>query len=448
MAIRITPVTVVVLAAAAVFSAGCDGEPARAAKARAALQEAMASYREAARLYKPGDTEQDLATYRRGKLAEAASKLEPVAGLGDSVAAAEALRLLAEINVEQASDEIAQADVAIAGVGRISRSLFDQLKALERIEALILARGGDGASVLQALTEGEAFVSQSKAGVTAAFESVGGDREGAILDAEKHNNTASAQFTRAAEFEQQAFVASNDTAKQEAYTKAYQAQLAGQAAQKRARDAQIRADSLGQQAETLRNEIALWDRMARQLGGLSDRVRQEGESAARDVSAASSNKVLAVAALQESYDEITAAYDNQVRDRLVRAEELAKQALGHLDKSEQAAGGVGSDLAFARLRSQAVLAKALSRHARYAHDFAGVLDAVAKDPAVSGTAAAQACRGKADELAASAQEAGKQAADAVADGVKTAEPITNDSAQGKAVASLTDSLKAYQTQLP
>ena len=72
------------------------------------------------------------------------------------------------------------------------------------------------------LGEGQAKVRQNQAAVAAALEASNSRREGAILDAEKHHAAAAAHFTRAGEFEQQAFVASTDQVKQQANTNAYQ----------------------------------------------------------------------------------------------------------------------------------------------------------------------------------------------------------------------------------
>ncbi|MEM7624643.1 MAG: hypothetical protein AAF333_03330 [Planctomycetota bacterium] len=445
MSIRIQTVSLAAIVLATGLTAGCDDSAAQAAKSRASLGEALATLEEANRGYVSGDSDQDYSAFRRDKLAQAEGQLETLTQAPDPVTATEARLRLAGVYTTQAYDEVKQAAAAFAGVGQRSRSLFDQLATIQRINTLIVARTGDGGAVLNALGEGDALIRQSKAGVTANLSEIAGQREGAILDAEKHNNAAAGHFTRATEFEKQAFVAATDAEKQEAYTNAYQAQLAGQAAQKQAQDAQILAGRLAQQAAALENEVKLWDKMAQQVGDLTERVRREGDSAARDVSTASSNKGLAIATMKEQHDAITAAYDQGVKARLDTAVDLAKRAIDSLEGVRSAADRSQREkVAFELLSARVTLTQALTRQARYTKDYAGIVRSIAENPAVAGTAAASAAQSQAVTLGNEAQEATERAQAAIDAGLQQ---IEEGQLAGDDADSMAQALRTYGTQL-
>lgn len=450
VSIRIQTVSLATILLAAGLTAGCDDSAAKAANARASLGEATAVYEQAVQGYVPTGVEQDYSIFKREKLAEAAGQLETLTAASDSVSATEALILLSGVKTAQARDEVQQAAVAFAGVGQRSQGLFDQLAEVERITALIVARTGDGGSVLNALGVGAAEISQDKNDVTQTLSGIAGRREGATLDAEKFNNAAAGHFTRATEFEKQAFVAATDAAKQEAYTSAYQAELAGQAALKQAQDAQILADSLTEQTSALQNEIALLDKMAQQVGDLTRRVREEGDSAARDVSTASSDKSLAVTTMKGEFDKVKEAYNQGVEARLKRSVELSKQALDHIEAATaSSARDQRASLGFDRLEAQVTLTQALTRQSRYASDFSSILRSIADNPAVSGTSAAQAAQKAAVESADKAKSFAEQAKGVIDNGLQQVEDeqLAGDSASGKAAATLAQALRAYGSQL-
>ena len=446
--IRISTLALSAFVASAGLSVGCDDSAATAAQSRASLNEVIGTLNTAEQGYTPGGVDQEYLEFRREKRQEVADQLDAIVKSADPVAATEARVLLASVKVSQARDGVQQADAAFARVGKSSRALFDQLAEIERINSLIVARSGDAASVLNDLGQGDALIRENKDRAVAELSEVASQRESAILDAEKHNNAAAGHFTQATEFEKQAFVASSDTAKQDAYTNAYRSRLAGQAAQKQAQEAQILADSFGHEAETLKNEIALWDRMAQQVDGLADRVRTDGDAAARDVSTASSSKGVAVATMKDRHEEISTTYTKEVNERLESAVQLAQQAVDLIDRAQGSASREQrSALAFDRLEAQVALTQALTRQARYAQDFTGIVRAIADNPAVSGTAAAQAASSEATRLSDSAKQATERAQKSIAAGLEQSEQLVGETQTGRAAAALAQALQTYSTQL-
>ena len=446
--IRISTLALSALAVSVGLSVGCDDSAATAAQSRASLNEVIGALNTAEQGYTPGGVDQEYLEFRREKRQEVAGQLDAIVKSADPVAATEARVLLASVKVSQARDGVQQADAAFARVGKSSRALFDQLAAIERINSLIVARSGDAASVLNDLGQGDALIRENKDRAVAELSEVASQRESAILDAEKHNNAAAGHFTQATEFEKQAFVASSDTAKQDAYTNAYRSRLAGQAAQKQAQEAQILADSFGHEAETLKNEIALWDRMAQQVDGLADRVRTDGDAAARDVSTASSSKGVAVATMKEQYDVIAGAYKNDVNGQLKAASGLAQEALGLINEAVASADrDQRNALAFDRLEAQVALTQALTRQSRHARDFAGVCRSLAQNPAVSGTAIAQVAAEDATKFSDTSQEVAELAQKSINAGLEQSQQLAGDSASGSAAAALAQALQTYGMQL-
>ncbi|MEL7087478.1 MAG: hypothetical protein AAGL98_03405, partial [Planctomycetota bacterium] len=268
--------------------------------------------------------------------------------------------------------------------------------------------------------------------------------------AEKFNNAAAGHFTRAAEYEKQAFVAATDAEKQEAYTNAYRAQLAGQAAQKQAQDAQILADRLAEQAAAVRNEIALWDKVARQVGDLTARVDQEGKTADSEVRTASSEKGLAITNMREAFDAITEAYRQGVAARLSESVNLSRQAVDLIDAAQGSADRTRrTDIAFDRLGARVTLTQGLTRQSRYARDFASILNSIAQNPAVSGTSAAQSARAAASKFADEATSFAEQAQAVIDDGLQEVEEqqLAGESATGRAASTMAQALRTYAAQL-
>jgi hypothetical protein len=426
---------------------GCAERSAEEARARAALQEATALVTEAEAGFAP---EQQTAypEFRLAKLEEAAGRLNEVLGQGDDLAKAQAHQLLAGIEVTKAQLALRRAGRGFSDMSSAKVELLKLLEAVERINAKMIARGGDREAVLAALDEGAASIRQSKAGIASNLAELSAQREGAMLDAEKRNGEAAGSFTRGQEFEQQAFVAENDTDRNTAYQQAYEAQLAGQAAQRSAREAQIEADRLGAEIRKLQAESRLWDQMATQVAEMRERAQTAGDAASRDVTTAGSDKELGLAAVREKYDQLNNLYVNHVDAALGEARERLERAVEHHGQAERLAEGAGKRSAqFDRLAVQVDLAHVLSRHAQYARDFAGTAEAVAGNPVVTDTPIAQAIATRHQQVAEQAETLRQQTGELITAAIEQAQPLVGESELGQATASLTDSLRVYDSQI-
>lgn len=428
---------------------GCDDQVAATAKSHAALQDAVRLLDEAEQGYVGAEGNLDYPAFRMAKLEEARGKLETlVSQANNPTTKAGAHRLLAGVKLSQARASMQQAIDGFEQLTGRSTGVFHHLAAAQRINALIVARGGDGGAVLNALEEGETLISDSKADVNSSLSELTTLREAATLKAEQLHAEASTHFTRAQEFEEQSRVAPNDQVKREVFTKAYSAQLDGQASQRLAQEKQIEADQLAKQIEALRSQLELWDKMNVQVTTLKQRVQQEGDEAARDVSTAGSRKDLALTTISGEVQALTGLFNEQVDAPLNAAAGEAEAAVAELEKAiglaDASERGV---LQFEQAAARVELAHVLSRHAGFTADFGQMLNAIAENPAVAGTPAASEYADRPSALADRAAELTDRARAVIEAGLAQTESMAGDNAMGQASQSLAQALRTYGEQL-
>lgn len=429
--------------------AGCDDQVAATAKSHAALQEAVDLLDEAEQGYVGPEAGADYNAFRMDKLREARTQLETLVAEGNNAATkAGAHRLLAGVKLSQAR---AATDRAVTGFARLnghSIGVFDHLAAAQRINALIVARGGDGGAVLKALEEGQELVRDSKAGINSSLSELSAQRESATLKAEQLNGEASSHFTRAQEFEEQSRVAPNDEVKRDVFTKAYSAQLKGQASQRLAQEQQIEANQLADQIAALRSQLELWDKMGVQVSTLKQRVQMEGDEAARDVSTAGSRKDLALTTISGEVQTLTRHFNDNVDGPLNAAASEAESAVAELEKAKGlASASEKSALEFEQAAARVELAHILSRHASFTADFGKMLDAIVQNPNVAGSSTASEYRSQPAELADRAAALVDRAKDVIEAGLAQTESMAGDTATGQASQALAQALRTYGDQL-
>ncbi len=438
------------LAATGLLTA-CDDSSQQDQQSRAALTQAITTLTDAQRGYADGGGDETYQTYRTTQLQEAAQQLEQVIAKGSGSAKTEAQRLLADVRLSQARQLIQNARLGQAEVEGRLEALFNKAAAVERINDLIVTRGGDDEAVLSALKEGDDLVRQSKAGVSGNLAELSAQREAALINAETYHGQASEHFNQAEQAEQQAFVAENDQARRQAETRAYQARLKGSSAQRQASEAQIEADRLGLEVARLQNEAQLWDQMAQQISSLTQKVRDDGEAASRDVSTADSSRNLGVAAVRETLDALVQRYRQDVEQPLNEAVAKTDAALSRIDNAiSQGAAANRTGLRFDRLSLQVERARALSQHAAAAKQVAAAVAAVADSPVMKNPAnasTAQEIDAVRSSLAEQAQALSQSTRDTIADSMELTEQLAEDQNVGEATQSLAKALQAYGQQL-
>lgn len=428
---------------------GCDDQIAQTAKARAVLDDAIVMIDEAEQGFVSGDTSGDYRAFRMDRLSQAETKLNAViAQDADRLAKIGAHRLLAGVKSSQARAVTQQAEAGYRQINSRTSGLFNQLATAQRINALIVSRTGDGGAIVNALDEGQTLIQQSKAAVNASLAELSVQREAATLNAEKFHSQAASHFTRAGEFEDQSRVAPNGEVKQEVFTKAYSAQVDGQAAQRQAQEEEIQSQLAAQQIEALRTEIDLWDKMAEQITTLKQRVETEGADAARDVNTAGSDRGLALASVQEQVDQLSVIFNEQVQAPLATAAAKLSDGVAQLDKAIGLADAPDKKtLQFEQVGAKVELAGILSRHANYAVDFGEMLTAIIDHPVVAGGSAASSFQAKHAEFAQQAVTLKDQARGVIADGLTQSESMSGQDDIGQASQGLAQALRTYGEQL-
>ncbi len=433
------------LTLAAGLCVGCDTEASRSAKTAAALEEAIATFDRAERGF-AATAEGDYQQFRLAHFDEARAKLEAIVAEGDSASKISAHRVLASIDTAMAQVHADRAASAFAVIRGRSTGLFNHLAAVERINALMVARADDGGAVLGALDEGDAMIRESKAGLTSSLAELNAQREAAIVEAERHNAEAARHFETARQLEEQAILAQRIDAKQAGYNQAYAAQLQGEDARLKAQRQQIEADRLAQEIAPLQAELELWDQMATRIGELRERARQDGEESATDVSTALDAKVIAIAAVDEQYQALANLYREDVDKPLTAAIADASDAVQHLDQAlGLARGGDRSALQLERAAADVARVHILTRHAGYARGFAAMLGAMAGNPALADAAVLERLREQQQQLARQADQLAEQARATITaglEGIAAEDADPNDPAQALAAA-----LRSYGEQL-
>lgn len=428
---------------------GCDDQLAQTAKARAALDEAIAVLDEAEQGFVTGEAAGDYSKFRMSRLGDAETKLKAVIAQDtDRLAKTGAHRLLAGVKSSQARASAQQATAGFSQINRRSTGLFNQLAAAQRINALIVSRTGDGGAIVKALEEGQGLITQSKAAVNTSLGELSQQREAATLKAQTFNSQAASHLTRAEEFEEQSRVAPNDEVKQDVFTKAYSAQVDAQAAQRKAQEQEIEAQLANEQIEALQTEIGLWDEMAEQLAELKQRVETDGADAARDVTTAGSRRGLALNDLQEEIAKLAADFTKNVQTPLTAAAVDMNQAVAELETAIGLAdAGDKQTLRFEQVGAKTELASVLSRHANYAADFSQMLTAVIENPVVAGGSAASELQAKQDAFAQQAAALSGEARGVIEDGLAQSETLAGEDAIGQATQGLAQALRTYGDQL-
>jgi len=425
---------------------GCDDQAAKLAESRVALSEAIALLDQAEQGFAPEGEAEGYLGYRTKMLGQAEAKLDAIlgqGGLSDPVMIAGAHELQAGVKVSLARVLADDADAAFVRINGQSTGLFSHLAAVEQINAVIVARGGDSASILKALEEGDDLIAEKKKTIAADLIELSAQREAATLNAEKHHSQASSHFTQAQEFESLAINAASDEQKLAAYTQDYQAQIAGQDAQRHARDEQIDANRIAEQLAALKTQVNLLDQMATQVQDLRSRVQQEGSQAARDVSTANSTKGLVVAGVQEEYAKVAAIYHDKVDAPLAAAADQVRSAIEHLDQAMASADRADRRaLETTRAGAQVDLTRVLSAHAGYARDFAKITSVFTDSPAIAGNAAAGTFRSKQDKLISQAKTLSEQAKAAMDEGIESSDALADEAAEAR-----TQTLRAYGARL-
>ncbi|MEM8738975.1 MAG: hypothetical protein AAGG38_10940 [Planctomycetota bacterium] len=430
------------------LAVGCDDQAARIAQSRANLAEAIELIEQAEQGYASADAGVPYPEYRLQTLAAAADRLQALATAGDPVAQAGASRLLAGIRTSQARSATQDAVAAFARVTSQATGLSNYASAVERINALITARGGNRGGVLAALDDGDQLITAGKTQATRDIARLSAQREAVILKANQFNAELADQLARAQQLEQAAFVAENRDAKRDAYTRAYTVQIEAQANQRRAQEAQIEADRLAEELAARQAELREWNAIAGQVAQLREEVRTDDADAARDVSTAGSTKTVQLARVQEQLAALSTLFDQEVAAPLTAAADHAAAAIEQAGRAASlAAPADRSVLALEHLAVQAELAHVLSRHAAYGRDFAQTLASLAQRPAVRGTPAVNelgSLRSRIDQQAAALTT---RAGEVINQALTTARSQQGDGPEGQAYASLSQTLQAYQSRL-
>ncbi|MEM1107180.1 MAG: hypothetical protein AAGH99_00640 [Planctomycetota bacterium] len=428
---------------------GCDDQLAETAKARAALDEAIALFEEAEQGYVTGEAAGGYDGFRVSKLAEAEAKLQTVADRSnDPLAKAGAIRLIAGVKASRARDTAEQAAAAFAEINRQSTGLFNQLAAAQHINALIVARTGDGGAIVKALEEGLTLIRESKAGVNSAIAEISVQRESATLSAEQFNTQAASHLTRAQEFEEQARVAPNGEVEQQIITQGYTAQLDAQSAQRAAREQEIEAQLAGDRIDSLKAEIEIWDKMAQQLTELKQRVEADGADAARDVNAAGSERGLALTDLEQQIDSFASRFESDVNAPLAAAAQEVAESIEQLGRANGLAGrDERQAVSFEQVSTKVEYAALLSRHAGFARDFAHLLGTILQNPVVAESVSADLIQDEQLRFADQADKLKQQAQIVITDGLAQAEPMIGPNETGQAAQSLAQALRSYGDQL-
>lgn len=431
------------------LATGCDDQIATTAKSRAALDEAIVLIEQSGQGYVTGDSHADYRAFREGKLAEARTRLDAViAQASDPVIKAGARRLLAGTNLSQAQADLQHAVNSYSRVAASSANLFNYLAAAQRINALIVSRGGDGGSILNALNEGQELIRENITKVNASLSDLTSQRESAMLKAEQLHSEASSDFTRAQEFEEQSRVAPNDQVKREVFTSAYSAQVDGQDAQRRAREQEINAEQYAAQIASLQSQLTQWNAMSQRIDTLKVQVQEAGDEAAREISEAGSSKNLVLAEVSEQIEAMTTLFENEVRGPLDAAANHADSAIQQLDEAinladAQAKAGLNLEQIGARVE----LAQVLSRHAVYTRDFAAILETVRGNPGVANSSAVSSLESSQSELTSRATALTQRAQGVISEGLKQSETMASEDATGQASQALAQALRSYEQQL-
>ncbi|MEM9914164.1 MAG: hypothetical protein AAF911_04315 [Planctomycetota bacterium] len=428
---------------------GCDDQLAQTAKARAALDEAIAVLDEAEQGFLSDDSAGSYTEFRTQRLSDAESKLKAVIALDtDRLSKTGAHRLLSGVKSSQGRTSAEQAAAGFTQINQTSVGLFNQIATAQRINALIVARGGDSEAIIAALEEGQGMISQSKAAANAGISELSVLREGAANKAESLNSQAASHLTRAQEFEEQSLVAPNDEVKQDVYTKAYSAQLDAQEAQRKAQEQEIEAQLAAEQIAALQREIGLWDQMSEEIADLKQKVETEGTLAARDVAAAGSKQTIAFNDLEAEISKLVAAYNDGVQAPMEAATADMNLAVSELETAIGLADAADKvTLRFGQVGAKTELAGVLSRHANYAADFGAMLAAVLENPVISQSPAASSLRSQADGFAQQAGALTDQARDVISDGLAQSETMIGEDPIGQATQSLAQALRTYGDQL-
>lgn len=437
------------------LTSGCDDQAAQVAQDRAMLTEASDVYKQANRQYLPEGESKSLTEYRSEKLAAAESSLQSLTtSLDDPVAKSSAQLLLSEVKRDRVRVTVRQTERAFGLVVAQGRALSSQIVKLEHINALITARGGDGASVLAAIDQGEgdviglAEMNQKRAAVTSDLSELSTQREAATLNAERYNAEASEHFSRSQQYEQQAFVATTKQNRDTAYRNAYQAQIDGHVAQRSANDAQIEVDRLAEQIAGLRTEVELWDGMATSVDNLKKRVQEDNDNAASDVSRAGGDKSAALTEVRKQFEKIEAEFTQNVAGPLAEAVTRATEAVDLIDKARSSAqGSQRQSLGFDRIAAQVTLTQVLSRQAGYTRDFANLVGAIGENPAIAGSSVATECRTRATRLNNDATSFAEQARKVIGEGLEEADGLAGETEIGRNTAALVEALNSYGSQL-
>ena len=434
-----------VITAAGLTVMGCDGPSTQSARSRASLNQAIEILTQANAGYSTEGGDQGYWDYRLKKLDEAEAKLQEVISQGDAFSKSEAQKLMAGLELARAQEACDAAEREFIHLSSLGVELFNYLQAVERIQSLITARSGDSQAVVSALAEGDKMVGEKKAAVTAQISELSAQRESATIEAEKRNAEAAELFGKSQQLDQQAFVAESDEHRQAAVREIYRSEIQGQAALRKAREAQIEADHLGNQIAALQTEASLWDQMGQEIGQLQTQVRENGEAAAQDVSKAGSDKDLGLATVRQKLEAMNNVFKEQVQSPLDRAAGLAQSAHDRFGQASDRAARQAAQ--FDQLTAQTELAQILSLHANFAHDYAILVKAVASNPSLEGTSMSQSLQSLSSGLTEQSQAKSEQARGVINDGQTLAESLAGDSPLGNASTALAESLQAYGQRL-
>lgn len=432
----------------AAYLAGCDDHAAQVAQSRAQLDEAIALINQAERGYVPESSGGAYGDYRLTKLDEAVGKLNEVIGTGDVAVKATAQRQMGNVRLAIARAKAADAVQAYDIIRGDSTALFNHLNEVERINALIRTRTGDGGSVIAALDEGDRMVARSRAELSSSLSELNAAREQAVSRAEALFADAAKQFNAAQKAEEKAFTIESSEERQSLHNAAYQAKQQGEAKRYQAQQQQIEADSLAAEIAPLQTEVELWDTMGQQISQLKSKAQTNQAEASRDVTAASAEKVQAVATVSTQYQNLTTVFNQQVKAPLDTAVADATAAVASYESALSAQSNMDKDaVSFELLAARTELAHLLTTQARLSSGFAEMVKAIAADPAVADHADASTYASQAQEFASQSDAYTSQARSVIGVGIEQAGSLSNSGLVAGPAQSLAQALRGYDAQL-
>ncbi len=439
----------VVTGLAGLGGVGCDQDVAATYAARTKLAQAADLVAEAQESFSGGEGV-DPDAQRTAKLTEARTRLtDLVGGVEDPITRAGALRLLADVRIAGAREQIRAANAAFAKLSVSGANLSHQLATIDSINHVILAHTGDGRSVAQALEQGAATIATSRKAVMQRLAELGARREAQIEAARAAHERSAAALEQARQADEIGFATDNVAEKEKALRAAYAAQIRGEADRLEAQVAQVAAERIASEQTPLQSELGLWDRMAERLAALQEEHREEA-SARRDAhSAGEQNRTVELGGLEQAWAELSAQYDTTVLAQLEVAVNETQQALEEYRQAGDLtpANGGRKSVRFGRFTAEIELINALTQRITTTAAFLAQGEGIAASPALNGADAAAYNSGH-EALKIEAAEATEWVTKLIAEGREYAGELVSDPQLGAASVTFLQALDGYAARLP